>query len=344
MEVAKSLKSEAGQLYALKCDIGNESDIQEAFSWVKTNLGGVDILVNNAGCSFNNTLRDGPEETWRQIFDLNVLGLSICTKEALKIMKEKGVDDGHIIHINSFLGHIVPPPERGLTMYSAAKHAVTALTEGLRRELVNSKSKIRVTEAAKSLKSEPGQLYALKCDVKNESDIKEAFSWVKNNLGGVDVLVNNVGGTENNTLIDGPVDCWRGFFDLDVIGLSICTKEAIQIMRDNGVDDGHIIHINSLLGHTIPPVELGLNMYSAAKHAVTALTEGLRRELVNAKSKIKVSSLSPALVNTTAASQRYLKVLPHLEPKDVADAAVYILGTPPHVQIHELTLRAVGSV
>jgi NAD(P)-dependent dehydrogenase (short-subunit alcohol dehydrogenase family) len=43
---------------------------------------------------------DGPTENWRKIFDLNVLGLSVCTKEALQSMKERGVDDGHIVHIN----------------------------------------------------------------------------------------------------------------------------------------------------------------------------------------------------------------------------------------------------
>jgi NAD(P)-dependent dehydrogenase (short-subunit alcohol dehydrogenase family) len=46
---------------------------------------------------------DGPTEKWRKIFDLNVLGLSVCTKEALQSMKERGVDDGHIIHINRFV-------------------------------------------------------------------------------------------------------------------------------------------------------------------------------------------------------------------------------------------------
>jgi NAD(P)-dependent dehydrogenase (short-subunit alcohol dehydrogenase family) len=49
---------------------------------------------------------DGPTEKWRKIFDLNVLGLSVCTKEALQSMKERGVDDGHIVHINRFVGQM----------------------------------------------------------------------------------------------------------------------------------------------------------------------------------------------------------------------------------------------
>ncbi|XP_069683488.1 dehydrogenase/reductase SDR family member 11-like [Periplaneta americana] len=198
-----------------------------------------------------------------------------------------------------------------------------------------------IEEVAKSLKSEAGQLYALKCDIRNESDIQEAFSWVKTNLGRVDILVNNAGCFTNHTLTDGPEETWKQIFDLDVLGLSICTKEALEIMKEKGVDDGHIIHINSFLGHIVPPPELGLTMYSAAKHAVTALTEGLRRELVNTKSKIRVTSLSPGLVKTGSVSEDLLKVLPYLVPQDLADAVVYILGTPPHVQIHELTMTGI---
>jgi NAD(P)-dependent dehydrogenase (short-subunit alcohol dehydrogenase family) len=47
-ELSKSLKSAKGKLYAVKCDVRKESDVQAAFKWVKANLGGVDILVNNA--------------------------------------------------------------------------------------------------------------------------------------------------------------------------------------------------------------------------------------------------------------------------------------------------------
>jgi hypothetical protein len=51
-----------------------------------------------------------------------------------------------------------------------------------------------------SLQSAPGKLYALKCDVTKEQEIKEAFKWVKDNLGGVDILVNNAGADRLNTL------------------------------------------------------------------------------------------------------------------------------------------------
>jgi NAD(P)-dependent dehydrogenase (short-subunit alcohol dehydrogenase family) len=55
-ELSKSLKSEKGKLYAVKCDVTNESDVQAAFKWAKDNLGGVDILVNNAAVAYNTSL------------------------------------------------------------------------------------------------------------------------------------------------------------------------------------------------------------------------------------------------------------------------------------------------
>jgi NAD(P)-dependent dehydrogenase (short-subunit alcohol dehydrogenase family) len=45
---------------------------------------------------------EGPVSQWKSVLDLNVLGLSICTKEALQSMRERGVDDGHIIHISRY--------------------------------------------------------------------------------------------------------------------------------------------------------------------------------------------------------------------------------------------------
>ncbi|XP_021929730.1 dehydrogenase/reductase SDR family member 11-like [Zootermopsis nevadensis] len=210
----------------------------------------------------------------------------------------------------------------------------------------------KIQELSATLKTAPGKLYAVKCDVTKEADVKETFRWVKSNLGGVDILVNNAGGDSSNNLIDGPAESWKSIFDINVLALSICTKEAIQSMRDRNVDDGHIVHINSTLGHVVPPAEFGFSMYTASKYAVTALTEGLRKELVNLKSNIRVTSISPGMVKTDFLTSSGTKLVtaeatyssnPHLLPKDVADAVLFALGSRPHVQIHEVTIHPVGE-
>ncbi|XP_069683490.1 dehydrogenase/reductase SDR family member 11-like [Periplaneta americana] len=205
----------------------------------------------------------------------------------------------------------------------------------------------KIEVLANNLKSQPGKLYPLKCDITKETEVQEAFKWIKSNLGGVDILINNAGVAKNSKLSTGPVDSWRTILDLNILALSVCTKEALQSMKERGVDDGHIIHINSTAGHGIPNSEFANLMYCASKYAVTALTEGLRRELVQQKTKIKVTSVSPGIVKTEFAAatgsgvdpEEFYGGLPHLVGKDVADVILYVLATPPHVQIHELTVR-----
>lgn len=89
---------------------------------------------------------DGDTEAWKTIFDVNVLGLCIATREAVKSMKENNID-GHIVHINSVVGHqVINYP--GLNVYPASKHAVTALTETLRLEFNSLGLKIKITVSA----------------------------------------------------------------------------------------------------------------------------------------------------------------------------------------------------
>ncbi|XP_069683474.1 dehydrogenase/reductase SDR family member 11-like [Periplaneta americana] len=166
--------------------------------------------------------------------------------------------------------------------------------------------------------------------------------------GAVDILINNAGADRINTLMEGPVENWRTVLDLNVLGLSICTKEAIQSMKSRGVDDGHIIHIGSVLGHAVPPQEFPVRMYSASKHAVKALTEGLRRELGSQKSKIRVTCISPGIVKTefmqaSGVGEEFYDRAVSLQPRDIADAVVYALGTPPHVQIHDIIIKPIGE-
>jgi NADP+-dependent farnesol dehydrogenase len=133
-ELAKKLQGKKGKLHAVKADISKEEDILNAFKWTSDNVGPVHILVNNAGVAQKTNLTtEGDTEKWRQIFETNVMGLCIATREAVKIMQAKKID-GHIIHINSIVGHrILTLP--GRNVYPASKFAVTALTETLRRRV-----------------------------------------------------------------------------------------------------------------------------------------------------------------------------------------------------------------
>ncbi|PSN32252.1 Dehydrogenase/reductase SDR family member 11 [Blattella germanica] len=209
----------------------------------------------------------------------------------------------------------------------------------------------KVKEAAKQLKGSSGELHAVQCDITKEEDILAAFSWVKEHLGGVDVMVNNAGVAHQAFLSDGQTSEWRQMLEVNVLGLSICTREALKSMKERGVDDGHIIHINSISGHGLPHSITMFYMYGASKHAVTALTEGLRRELVKSNTKTRVTSISPGLVRTEIMDAGNLRTFsaeeifknPCLDPKDIADAVLFVLGAPPHVQVHELTIIPTGQ-
>ncbi|PSN57063.1 Dehydrogenase/reductase SDR family member 11 [Blattella germanica] len=204
----------------------------------------------------------------------------------------------------------------------------------------------KMEELQTSLKSEKGEFHPIKCDVTKETEVKDAFNIIKNKFSGVDILINNAGSGFSNTLKEGPVDHWRAIIDLNVLALNICTKEALEVMNERGINDGHIIHMNSVLGHYI--INKGF-LYTATKHAVTVLTEGLRRELKQTNSRIKITSLSPGFVKTeffeaNKIDEPEIEYIPYLTVKDIVDATLYILGTPPNVQINELIITPLYRV
>ncbi|XP_018325342.1 farnesol dehydrogenase [Agrilus planipennis] len=209
--------------------------------------------------------------------------------------------------------------------------------------------KERIEELAKKLQNAnaKGKLHAVKVDMSKENEIIEGFNWVKKNLGPIHILINNAGFAKDNTLIDGDTQKWRDIFDVNVVGLSIATREAVKDMRANNVD-GHIIHINSTAGHRIPSLP-SVNVYPASKYAVRALSETLRHEFIQNNLKIKITNLSPGYVKTEFLEASGIKVDPNiplakmqgLVAEDLANSVLYVLGTPPHVQIQQLTIAPV---
>lgn len=202
----------------------------------------------------------------------------------------------------------------------------------------------RVEELSKKLSGEKGKLHAFKCDMTKEEEIVSVFKQVVSKLGNIYILVNNAGLAQQTDLINGDAAKWRVVLDTNILGLSIATREAIQNMKANKTQ-GHIFHINSIAGHKVIDWP-GVNVYGATKYAVTALAETLRMDVSREKLPIKVTSISPGYVKTefqaVAGLPSELPIAPLYSP-DVADAVIYALSTPPHVNINEVTLQAVGS-
>lgn len=151
----------------------------------------------------------------------------------------------------------------------------------------------RVNELQRQIPSQcKGKLYAIRCDITKESDIKAAFKWVEQNLDGVDVLVNNAGIMNQVNLIDEDnSDAIRSTIDTNLMGPVLCTREAFHSMRKRAVD-GHILMINSTLGHKVFYLvgqTASTNIYPPTKFAITAMTEVLRQEFQTFGTKIKIT-------------------------------------------------------
>ncbi|XP_055843427.1 farnesol dehydrogenase-like [Episyrphus balteatus] len=203
----------------------------------------------------------------------------------------------------------------------------------------------KVEELKKGLtKEEQKRIHAVKCDVSNESSVNSAFQWITKSLGGIDILVNNAGMLSPGKLSTMDISKVRQVIDTNVVGVVHCTQHAFKSMKERNFD-GHILIINSIVGHKIPvmPNRVDMNIYPPTKYAITAITEIYRQEFKGLGTKIKITSISPGLVHT---ENEYIKSFFGdciLQSEDVSSAVMYAISTPPHVQVHELILKAVGE-
>lgn len=158
----------------------------------------------------------------------------------------------------------------------------------------------------------------------------------------VDVLVNNAGlarGTDPMQEAD-PSD-WEEMLDTNVLGLLYMTRSVIPAMLKKG--SGHIVNLGSVAGRWVYP---GGGVYAATKHAVRALSEGLRMDLHG--SGVRVTNIEPGLVETEFSIVRYKgdegrakKVYADTRPlraDDVAEAVIWCCSRPAHVNVQELVL------
>ena len=127
--VVAEIAGRGGKSVAVQGDVSNPAHIERLFAETKKAYGRLDILVNNAGVYEFSPLEGVTEAQFHKHFNLNVLGLLLTTKEAVKHM---GPDGGSVINIGSAVSSMLPPNS---VVYTATKSAVDAITGVLAKEL-----------------------------------------------------------------------------------------------------------------------------------------------------------------------------------------------------------------
>ena len=136
--LVKRIEERGGQAIALRVDVADEAQVREMVQRTCQTWGRVDILVNDAGVARLGPIEGAKTEEWREMVNINLLGLMYVTAAVLPLMQAQG--SGHIVNISSRAGRIT---RAGEAVYSATKFGVVAFSEALRQEV--SAQHIRVT-------------------------------------------------------------------------------------------------------------------------------------------------------------------------------------------------------
>ena len=203
----------------------------------------------------------------------------------------------------------------------------------------------RRLDRLKRVAGEDGVAMAL--DVTDLESINAFVRQVSKKFGRIDVLINNAGGAFGLGPLESAVDeDWIGMWKVNVLGLMWMTRACLPLLRKS--KHGHIVNVGSVAGFETYKGGAG---YTAAKHAVRAISRTLRLELNG--EPIRVTEIDPGMAETEfsivrfkgdrkAAKAVYEGVKP-LSAEDVADCIVFAVTRPPHVDIDEIVVRPVAQ-
>ncbi len=201
----------------------------------------------------------------------------------------------------------------------------------------------RLKELSAYLKDRFGTaVYYFELDVRNCKSVENRIKSLPEEWQKIDILVNNAGLSRGlDKLHKADINDWEEMIDTNIKGLLYVSRAVIPGMVKRG--SGHIVNIGSIAGHEVYP---GGNVYCATKHAVDAITKGMQIDLVD--TPIRVSTVDPGMVETEfsivrfhgdkqRAAQVYRGLSP-LTPYDIAEAILFCVTRPQHVNIHQLRI------
>ena len=184
------------------------------------------------------------------------------------------------------------------------------------------------------------KIETLKFDVRNKNDVFAAISGLPDDFSTIDILINNAGNAHGLDLFhEGSVDDWDAMIDINVKGLLYVSKVVIPSMVQR--KKGHIINIGSIAAKEVYPKG---NVYCTSKHAVDAISEGMRIDLN--PYGIRVGAVHPGMVETEFSEVRFkgdkvkakkvYEGYEALRAEDIADIIYFVVSRPYHVNIADL--------
>ncbi|MED5354506.1 MAG: SDR family NAD(P)-dependent oxidoreductase [Bacteroidota bacterium] len=218
------------------------------------------------------------------------------------------------------------------TAYRLAESKMQLIICGRRREELD-----KIIEDLSKLTSATSLCF----DVSDNQQVTTAIESLPEDFQNIDILINNAGNAHGlDKIQDGNIDDWDKMIDSNVKGVLYVAKAVIPRMVEKS--SGHIINIGSLAGREI--YEKG-NVYCASKHAVNAISKGMRIDLN--KHNIKVSEINPGLVETEFSKVRFkgdaiadtiYKGYKALEADDIAEIIEFVISRPHHVNMADVLI------
>jgi NADP-dependent 3-hydroxy acid dehydrogenase YdfG len=222
----------------------------------------------------------------------------------------------------------VPDPVFLITGASSGIGAATArhAAEAGYRLVLAARSKARLDALAEELGGSDRAL-AVACDVVHFEQQQAMVAAALDAFGSVNVVFANAGFGAKRGFLEETPELWRDMVLTNVLGAAYTIRASIPALKDS---TGHLLLTSSVAGRRA----LSGSLYSATKHAVTAMAEAARQDLHG--TGIRVTSIEPGMVDTPFFDDRPTAAL---EPDDIARAVLYAVSQPAHVDVNEILIR-----
>jgi NADP-dependent 3-hydroxy acid dehydrogenase YdfG len=197
------------------------------------------------------------------------------------------------------------------------------------RVVLAARSEEKLQTLAEELGGEEKAL-AVRCDVTSWDDQQALVQTGLDRYGRMDAYFANAGFGAKRGFLQESVEHWKSMIDTNVLGAALSIRASLGHFKEQ--NSGHLILTSSIAGRRALPGSL----YSATKHAVTAMGEALRQEL--ADTGVKMTLIEPGMVDTPFFDN---PVSGALDPDDIARGVLFALTQPPHVDVNEMLIRPI---